>query len=236
MIELSKNKDIVISKANKGNAIVIQNRNDYLAKVGEILSTQGKFNELPTDPTIEREKRLQNHLRYLGDKRFIDENIIRRIQPCGSRAGVMYGLPKVHKKGTPIRPIISAMNTYNYNLAKWLEEILKQIVNQEYMLIDTFDFVNKVSQLNVKDHQKMVSFDVESLFTNIPTLPTIELILNITHGPEKVKSKREGMVLNDKLFHQLTRKDLKHLLMVCTQESHYMFNKKYYDQVDGVAM
>ena len=61
----------------------------------------------------------------------------------------MYGLPKIHKAGTPIRPIISAVKTYNYELAKYLDQILKPVVNSEYMLKDTFDFVNKVSYLNV---------------------------------------------------------------------------------------
>jgi hypothetical protein len=30
--------------------------------------------------------------------------------------------------------------------------------------------------------------------------------------------------------------ELKRLLIICTQESHFQFNGEYYDQVDGVAM
>ena len=93
---------------------------------------------------------------------------------------MLYGLPKVHKQGAPIRPIISAVQTYNYKLAKYLDEILKPIVDNEMMLTDTYDFVNKASNLNVTTDKRMVSFDVESLFTNIPTKETIEIILNLT--------------------------------------------------------
>ncbi len=42
------------------------------------------------------------------------------------------------------------------------------------MLVDTFDFVNKVSTLDHVKDKYLVSFDVESLFTNIPTLETID--------------------------------------------------------------
>ena len=82
----------------------------------------------------------------------------------------------------------------------------------------------------------MVSFDVESLFTNIQTRETIEIILNITHGPEKMLNEKNRLVQTKKLFHGLLRKDLEKLLTICTQESHFQFNEKFYDQIDGVAM
>ena len=91
----------------------------------------------------------------------------------------MYGLPKIHKDGASIRPIISAVNTYNYELAKYLNEILKPLVNNEFTINDTYEFVNKANTLNVHVNKYMVSFDVESLFTNVPTLETIDLILGI---------------------------------------------------------
>ena len=236
LIKLSKNKDIVVSKADKGNAVVIQNRHDYMKKVSDILNTGGKFTKLLQDPTIEREKRVQNNLRYLWRSRHLDEKVLERIQPCGSRPGVLYGLPKVHKQGAPIRPIISAVQTYNYKLAKYLDEILKPIVDNEMMLTDTYDFVNKASNLNVTTDKRMVSFDVESLFTNIPTKETIEIILNLTHGPAKVRNEKGNLIKSKVTFHGLTRTDLERMLVVCTQESHFQFNGEFYDQIDGVAM
>ena len=207
-----------------------------MAKVSEILNLHGKFKKLPEDPTTEREKQLQNHLRYLWNNRFLDENILERIKPSGSRAGVLYGLPKVHKQHAPIRPIISAVNTYNYGLAKYLDEILKPVVNNEMMLTDTFDFVNKMSGLDPANDKHMASFDVESLFTNIPTKETIEIILDITHGPAKVLNAEGRKITNKRTFHGFNRKDLKELLETCTQASHFQFNGEFYDQIDGVAM
>ena len=137
----------------------------------------------------------------------------------------MYGLPKIHKNNAPLRPIISAIRTYNYSTAKYLVEILTPLLDSdEFILKDTFDFVNKVSTINTKVDKTMCSFDVESLFTNIPTLETIEIIL-----------KRAFEEVND-YFHGLSRDQLKKLLIICTQESHFKFNGKYHDQIDGVSM
>lgn len=46
------------------------------------------------------------------------------------------------------------------------------------MLHNITDFVNRVSQLNIERDSYLVSFDVESLFTNIPTNETINIILD----------------------------------------------------------
>ena len=54
------------------------------------------------------------------------------IVPCCSRSGIIYGPPKIHKHGgTPLRPIISACGTYNYKLAKHLDQIPKPLMTTE---------------------------------------------------------------------------------------------------------
>jgi hypothetical protein len=242
LLELAKDKTIVISKADKGNAVVIQDLVDYKRKVSDLLAKGDKFSRLNENVTRLRETRLQNQLRNLHAptihdipeekrdpkkeyrKHRLTDEVYNRILPCGSRAGVLYGLPKIHKTGTPLRPIISAVKTYNYELAKHLDEILKPLVNTDFMLKDTYDFVNKIRQIDVNKDRYLVSFDVESLFTNVPTLETIELILDLAFT--------DGTTI----FNNLTRDELKKLLIVCTQESHFQFNGDYYDQIDGVSM
>lgn len=224
LLELSKDKSIIITKADKGNAVVIQDVEEYRNKVTKILEADMKFTKLKDDVTRLRETRLQGYLRSLHKQGKLNGETYNKVLPCGSRAGVLYGLPKIHKANVPIRPIISAVKTYNYSLAKYLDEILKPLaINNASTIKDTFDFVNKVSRLDPKVDKYIVSFDVESLFTNIPTVETIEIILDLAF--EK-----------DSKFHNLNREDLRKLLVICTQESHFQFNGLYYDQVDGVAM
>ena len=47
------------------------------------------------------------------------------------------------------------------------------------MLKDTYDFANKVKSLNPQQDRYNVSFDVESLFTNVPTVGTINILLDL---------------------------------------------------------
>ena len=51
-------------------------------------------------------------------------NDYKKIKPRGSSFGVLYGLCKTHKKVLhkcpPFRPILSAVKTPSYNLAKFL--------------------------------------------------------------------------------------------------------------------
>jgi hypothetical protein len=131
-----------------------------------------------------------------------------KITPSGSRAGVMYGLPKIHKENIPVRPIISAIGTYNYKTAKYLVEILTPLVDHKYILKDTSEFVYKISTIDPKKDKYLISYDVVSLFTNIPTLETIEIILN------------RAFSFGLKLYHNLDREELKHLLTMYVHKSH----------------
>jgi len=230
---LALDKTIIISKSDKGNAVVIQNVDTYKERVSQILDDSSKFVMRPKDPTITRERALITFLRKLKTKveggetlPRMDKRTYKAIYPTGSRAGIMYGLPKIHKEGAPLRPIISAIGTYNYGVAKHLVNILKPLQSEDiYMLKDTPEFVNNIADLTPDTDKYMVSFDVESLFTNIPTDETIEIILNRAFPDDE--STR---------FHDLTRPELKRLLEICIRESHFQFNNKFYDQIDGVAM
>ena len=105
-----------------------------------------------------------------------------------------------------------------------MENALKTLVINEHVLIDTYDFVNNINHLDASTNRYIVSFDVESLFTNVPTLETIDLILELAFAQ------------NNTTFHALSKDELKELLILCTQQSHFQFNGIFYDQVDGVVM
>ena len=68
----------------------------------------------------------------------------------------------------------------------------------------------------------MVSFDVCSLFTNIPLQETIELAVNI------VFENNPGI--------KLSKEELKQLFVFATAQTHFHFNDEVFDQIDGVAM
>ena len=68
----------------------------------------------------------------------------------------------------------------------------------------------------------LVSYHVTSLFTNIPLQETIDIAIRLifNHNPN----------LN------ITRKELKKLFLFATSQTHFIFNSKFYNQIDGVAI
>ena len=165
-------------------------------------------------------------------KGLLSDNIYDKVLPHGSVPARIYGLPKMHKIPPPqvgssvrvvppFRPIVSSIGSYNYNLAKFLTGILAPHIPTEYCSSDSFTFVKDLKEVS-SQNKYLVSYDVVSLFTNIPLKETVNLAVDIVHANEpSIKMSKAQL---RKLFH------------FATSQTHFLFNGEYYDQVDGVAM
>ena len=155
---------------------------DYDQGILKIINDSSKFRPIKEDPTLSREGRLQRLLRKLKKDGHLDNAVYENIYPKGSQPARIYGLPKLHKdfganSTPPFRPIVSSIGTYNYNLAKYLCDLLSPHIPTEHCATDTFTFVQDIQSLAMFG-KFMVSFDVESLFTNIPLEKCIDLAVN----------------------------------------------------------
>ena len=154
--------------------------------------------------------------------------MLKRIRPHGSRLAHMYGLPKLHKPGIPLRPVLSATGTYNFELAKWLNSVLQPLVYSKHTVESAFEFVDILKEVPVS--KTMVSFDVVSLFTNVPLSDTIEIILD-----ELFDSTGQSEYLAE-LNCETSRSDTKKLLELATSGMLFTFDGDLYEQFDGVSM
>lgn len=59
------------------------------------------------DDTAKIEKRIQRRLLELKKNNTLTSSVYERIRPHGAQRPQMYGLPKTHKEGVPLRPILS---------------------------------------------------------------------------------------------------------------------------------
>ena len=81
----------------------------------------------------------------------------------------LYGLPKLHKPGIPIRPIVSFCGSPTYQLSKYLTTILQPLTDiSRRKLQSTENFIDAIKTVQIPDDYKRVSFNVKSLFTSIP--------------------------------------------------------------------
>ena len=228
---LTKNKNLVIQKADKGNTVVIINKNDNKTKIKNILSDSTKFKKLEFGDNkqlnflINNEKKLKDVIKPLYQKECLTKKEYDSIYPTGSRPGILYGNAKVHKpiidNCPSFRPILSAIGTPTYNLAKFLVPILSPLTVNEFIVHDSFSFAEEV--VNFDANCIMASLDVESLFTNIPLDETIENCIN-------------NLFANNDTVHNFIKEDLKELLKFASYESFFTFDHEYYSQLDGVAM
>ena len=67
---------------------------------------------------------------------------------------------------SPLRPILSVVGTCSYNFEKFFVPLLKQYATNEYKVNDTFSFYKEI--VSQGPQLFMASFDIQSLFTNIP--------------------------------------------------------------------
>ena len=103
---LSKDKNIVICRPDKGLGVVLFDKNDYVNKMYTILNDTSKFKKIENiDPllyTLRNEDKVNYRIRKLKKEGAISENLATELSISGTNPGVMYGLPKVHKTGTPL--------------------------------------------------------------------------------------------------------------------------------------
>ena len=99
-------------------------------------------------------------------------------------------------------------------------EVLQPICDTTHTVKDSFTFAKKIKSKNIP---YMVSFDVCSLFTNVPLNETIQMCLN-------------KLFKDTETVHNLNRQHMAELLSFAVKENHFVFNDTMYDQLDGVAM
>ena len=134
---IRKNKDIFITKPDKGNGVVILDQKLYPNGIEEIISDTSKFEKLKKDPDLKREASLKRCLCKLKQKNFFNEIEYDKLYPSGSAPARIYGTPKMHKFSSSdsfpkLRPIVSSIATFNYNLVRFLCDLLSPLVANDY--------------------------------------------------------------------------------------------------------
>ena len=115
---------------------------------------------------------ISNFILYLYPHNYINYQIFSFIDPKSSaRIPLFYSLPKIHKPGTPGRPIISGYDSLTTKLSIFIDYYLKPIVKRIPSYIqDTTHFLRTLRGFagTILQNSTLVTFDVKSLYTNIP--------------------------------------------------------------------
>ena len=141
------------------------------------LNNSGSYKKLNKNPLNKIAKEVSKAIKLSNIK---EDDKKKLIVSCPSTPRI-YGLPKIHKEGAPLRPIVNTIGSPTYQLAKYLANKLKPLVgNTSSFVKDSSFFVNKIKNIKVDKDDILVSFDVVSLFTKIPIDRAMNVIRNIT--------------------------------------------------------
>ena len=224
---LKSNKNIVIAKGDKGNCIVILDKVSYIAKAEKILNGNQFQALINKNYHQAREKELNKYLIELLKEKVIDQKLCFQMQSICSSLSVFYGLPKVHKIGYPLRPIISTIGSYQYELSKYLALAIRCArPHADSYVKDSFDFVKRIKSITLDSENSytMCTFDVESLYTNVPVEKAINVTLDYMFKPTKL------------INVPFNRNQMKILLELSICNASFRFQDKMYKQIDGIAM
>ena len=135
-------------------------------------------------------------------KNFFNKNGYDKLYPSGSALARIYGTLKMHKFSSndtfpKLRLIVSSIGTFNYDLARFYCDLLLPILLDNYSCKDTFSFASQIKNANLPS-KFLVSYDVTSLFTNIPLQETIDIAINFifNHNPNR-NITRKGFITKE---------------------------------------
>ena len=138
----------------------------------------------------------------------------------------IYGLPKIHKEGIPLRPIVAAIESPTHKLAKELARILSPLAGKSPSHVrNSADFTNQIHHIPFQETDIMASFDVVSLFTRIPVDEALHVISQ--------RLQQDG-TLKDRT--SIPIPDLCALVELCLKSTYFQFGESFYEQVEGAAM
>ena len=224
--ELAKDDDIVILPADKGRATVVMDRKDYSAKMLTMLGDQDNYQLMAKDPTTSLENRMNSVLLRLRREGRLSDKTYYHLRSSAAGVPHLYGLPKVHKPDVLLRPIVSFVSSPMYALSKFLASLLSPIVGlSDSHVRNSQQFAQFITTQNVPDSEVLVSFDVVSLFTCVPTSQAIQVtcdrLMNDPSLPDRTS---------------LTVDDICSLLQLCLEATYLAFEGKVYQQIHGRAM
>ena len=173
------------------------------------------------NPVIQNEEKMNKKLRSLLKNGEIDENLYNQLRSTGAQPARLYGLAKVHKENTPLRPVLSLPGSQYDKINKWLAKLFEKVPGAN-IETSTRQFSEKIRKLRLPDDETVFSMDVKSLYTNVPVREAIDLACDALYSSEEVP--------------RVSRATVKTLMDIAVTEVWFMSGTDWYIQKDGVAM
>ena len=189
--------------------------------------SEGKY--VKTEDNILKELKSFQSFIY---RHFKKSTLYKDMMPSSHQPARFFTSAKTHKfenfddiniKELKLRPIIDQTGTCYYKTGKVIAQYLKPLTKNEFVINNTQDFPSMLNRVELSEDEEDVSYDVESLFTNIPINETIDFIC-------------DEIYIHKKLQPICKRSIFKKLLLKLTTECTFSINEQLCKQIDRVSM
>ena len=222
MEELAKRKDIIITNADKGGAVVIMDVEKYINEANRQLSDKCNYEKLQEDPTRQQSNLVNNSIDRFKKENLISNKLADGLKSVNPKTPKFYISPKIHKENNPGRPVINSINCHTSEISRFVDHHLQPLVREIPSYIkDKNDFINKIDNFDVPPNTYPVTMDVKSLYTSIPN--------------------NEGIALVKKKYDQYPNKIIPTKIIITFLAlrmtlTNFIFNSNFYLKIKGYAM
>jgi len=212
--------------AAEGSKRVYPSERRCRPELGAMVSDTKVYKILDKDPTPRFKRKMIAILTRLKSESKITQSQYDHMYPTSDMIPRLYGSPKIHKQGTPLRPIVDYTGSMTYNLSRALADLLKPLVGKsEYYVKNTASFVKDLKDIRLKEDEIMNSHDVVSLFTNVPIKDALKAI------EDKLKKDK---TLKERTM--LAPEDIMELMDFVLSTTYFSYGGKIYQQIQGAPM
>lgn len=217
----NQHKELAAIKSDKGNHTVIITIDEYKQKMYEHLQND-VYSPIIKDPINKLVKEESELLAILNTNTKIAP-ICKALEPETLNLAQMYGVIKIHKD-FKIRPITSTTGAPGHNISRTMNILTEKIFPRgQPHLKDSYTFKMQIDQITPKPDDVMVSMDVVSMYTSIPSELVIRSIMQ--------------RASNFKTQFDLEKRTLARILNFILRKCPiFMFDGKIYAQKYGLPM
>lgn len=230
---------VYLQKTDKSKVFHMADRAEYIRKAYEYMDKTQAYTHIAENPLADIVNRLNELLRSLLATQDIPNRLfnawyITTAREDEVRLGHLYFLPKIHKPGTPLRPIVSGLHMPTLPIARYIDDLSRPLFNimalKSHTVVDSGVELVKVLRKWTAEEGLLtpdcnfVTMDVTDLYTMIPQAPGVASLLKIIGKCGKTR------------LGELSKNAVRRLSLFIMGNSYFVFDGKYYHQKRGGAM
>ena len=157
-----------------------------------LFSDKSRFRLIDKKSTLIWLSSIQRYLCTLFDRGEINKDQFKNLRHKNAIVAPVHALPKLHKSYTYLCPfclIVDTKPSCFYNMGSFLTELLTPVAHCEVTLNDSSDVASKTRNISPQlfdNDYIFASFDMTSLFTNVPLNRTFNVVLDCVYNENLV--------------------------------------------------